>query len=58
MKLPEAAGLLLAFVARLITGAHGHGYGSRPKAGQRIDFAKHRTTPFRLSAAMRWYFGV
>ena len=34
MTLPEAAGLLLSFVARLITGAQGHWYGSVPKAEQ------------------------
>ena len=43
MKLPEAAGLLLAFVARLITGAQGHWYGSPPKAEQRIYFANHQS---------------
>ena len=43
MKLPEAAGLLLATVARLITGAQGHWYGSPPKAEQRIYFANHQS---------------
>jgi 1-acyl-sn-glycerol-3-phosphate acyltransferase len=43
MKLPEAAGLLLAAVARLITGAQGHWYGSPPKAEQRIYFANHQS---------------
>ena len=43
MKLPEAAGLLLATVARLITGAQGHWHGSPPKAGQRIYFANHQS---------------
>ena len=43
MKLPEAAGLLLAFVARLITGAQGHWKGSPPKAEQRIYFANHQS---------------
>ena len=43
MKLPEAAGLLLAFVARLITGAQGHWYGCPPKAEQRIYFANHQS---------------
>ena len=43
MKLPEAAGLLLASVARLITGAQGHWYGSPPKAEQRIYFANHQS---------------
>ena len=43
MKLPEAAGLLLAAIARLITGAQGHWYGSPPKAEQRIYFANHQS---------------
>nr|WP_297351754.1 lysophospholipid acyltransferase family protein [uncultured Caldimonas sp.] len=43
MTLPEAAGLLLSFVARLITGAQGHWYGSVPKAEQRIYFANHQS---------------
>ena len=43
MKLPEAAGLLLATVARLITGAQGHWPGSPPKAEQRIYFANHQS---------------
>ena len=43
MTLPEAAGLLLAFVARLITGAQGHWYGCPPKAEQRIYFANHQS---------------
>jgi 1-acyl-sn-glycerol-3-phosphate acyltransferase len=43
MKLPEAAGLLLAFLARLITGAQGHWYGCPPKAEQRIYFANHQS---------------
>ena len=43
MKLPEAAGLLLAFVARLITGAQGHWFGCPPKAEQRIYFANHQS---------------
>ncbi len=43
MKLPEAAGLLLATVARLITGAQGHWHGSPPKAEQRIYFANHQS---------------
>ena len=43
MKLSEAAGLLLAFVARLITGAQGHWYGAPPKAEQRIYFANHQS---------------
>jgi 1-acyl-sn-glycerol-3-phosphate acyltransferase len=43
MKLPEAAGLLMASLARLITGAQGHWYGSPPKAEQRIYFANHQS---------------
>ena len=43
MKLAEAAGLLLATIARLITGAQGHWYGSPPKAEQRIYFANHQS---------------
>ena len=43
MTRPEAAGLLLAFLARLITGAQGHWYGSPPKAEQRIYFANHQS---------------
>jgi 1-acyl-sn-glycerol-3-phosphate acyltransferase len=43
MKLPEAAGLLLATVARLITGAQGHWHGSPPKAEQRVYFANHQS---------------
>ena len=43
MKLPEAAGLLLATIARLITGAQGHWHGSPPKAEQRIYFANHQS---------------
>lgn len=43
MKLPELAGLFLAFLARLITGAQGHWYGSPPKAEQRIYFANHQS---------------
>ena len=43
MKLPELAGLFLAGLARLITGAQGHWYGSPPKAEQRIYFANHQS---------------
>jgi 1-acyl-sn-glycerol-3-phosphate acyltransferase len=43
MKLPEVAGLCLAAVARLITGAQGHWYGSPPMAEQRIYFANHQS---------------
>jgi 1-acyl-sn-glycerol-3-phosphate acyltransferase len=43
MKLADAAGLLLSFLARLITGAQGHWYGCPPKAEQRIYFANHQS---------------
>ena len=43
MTLPEAAGLGLAFIARLITGAQGHWHGATPKAEQRIYFANHQS---------------
>jgi len=43
MKLPEFAGLTLAFIARVITGAQGHWYGCPPKAEQRIYFANHQS---------------
>ena len=36
-------GLLLAFIARLITGAQGHWKGCPPKAEQRIYFANHQS---------------
>jgi 1-acyl-sn-glycerol-3-phosphate acyltransferase len=41
--LPEAGGLALATLARLITGAQGHWYGAPPKAEQRIYFANHQS---------------
>ncbi|MBX3623296.1 MAG: 1-acyl-sn-glycerol-3-phosphate acyltransferase [Rhizobacter sp.] len=43
MTLPELAGFVLASLARLITGAQGHWYGSPPKAEQRIYFANHQS---------------
>ena len=43
MKLPEAAGLFLVFLTRMITGAQGHWYGCPPKAEQRIYFANHQS---------------
>ena len=43
MPLPEVAGLALAFLARLITGAQGHWLGCPPKAEQRIYFANHQS---------------
>lgn len=39
----DIAGKVLAFVARLITGAQGHWYGCPPKAEQRIYFANHQS---------------
>lgn len=43
MTLPEVAGLGLAALARLITGAQGHWHGAPPKAEQRIYFANHQS---------------
>jgi 1-acyl-sn-glycerol-3-phosphate acyltransferase len=43
MTRADAMGLLLAFVARLITGAQGHWKGVPPKAEQRIYFANHQS---------------
>ena len=43
MSRAEIAGALLAFVARLITGAQGHWKGCPPKAEQRIYFANHQS---------------
>ncbi len=43
MNRADAAGLLLAFIARLITGAQGHLKGCPPKAEQRIYFANHQS---------------
>jgi 1-acyl-sn-glycerol-3-phosphate acyltransferase len=43
MTLPQFAGLVLSFLARLITGAQGHWYGCPPKAEQRIYFANHQS---------------
>ncbi len=39
----DLAGWLLAFVARLVTGAQGHWKGCPPKAEQRIYFANHQS---------------
>ena len=36
-------GLLIAFIARLVTGAQGHWKGCAPKAEQRIYFANHQS---------------
>jgi 1-acyl-sn-glycerol-3-phosphate acyltransferase len=43
MTRADLMGLLLAFVARLVTGAQGHWKGCPPKAEQRIYFANHQS---------------
>jgi 1-acyl-sn-glycerol-3-phosphate acyltransferase len=43
MSRSDLVGLLLSFVARLITGAQGHWKGCPPKAEQRIYFANHQS---------------
>jgi 1-acyl-sn-glycerol-3-phosphate acyltransferase len=43
MSAADWMGLLLSFIARLITGAQGHWYGCPPKAEQRIYFANHQS---------------
>jgi len=43
MTRADAFGFLLAFLARLITGAQGHWKGCPPKAEQRIYFANHQS---------------
>ena len=43
MTRADAMGLLLAFIARLITGAQGHWTGCPPTAEQRIYFANHQS---------------
>jgi 1-acyl-sn-glycerol-3-phosphate acyltransferase len=43
MSAANLMGWLLAFVARLVTGAQGHWQGSPPKAEQRIYFANHQS---------------
>jgi len=43
MNLAAAAGLFLAGLTRLITGAQGHWYGCPPKAEQRVYFANHQS---------------
>jgi 1-acyl-sn-glycerol-3-phosphate acyltransferase len=43
MSRAELMGLLLSFVARLITGAQGHWKGCPPTAQQRIYFANHQS---------------
>jgi 1-acyl-sn-glycerol-3-phosphate acyltransferase len=43
MSRADLMGLLLAFIARLVTGAQGHWKGCPPKAEQRIYFANHQS---------------
>jgi 1-acyl-sn-glycerol-3-phosphate acyltransferase len=43
MSLAATMGQVLAFIARLITGAQGHWKGCPPKAEQRIYFANHQS---------------
>jgi 1-acyl-sn-glycerol-3-phosphate acyltransferase len=43
MTSADLMGQLLAFIARLITGAQGHWRGCAPKAEQRIYFANHQS---------------
>jgi 1-acyl-sn-glycerol-3-phosphate acyltransferase len=43
MSAAALMGFLLAFIARLITGAQGHWHGCGPKAEQRIYFANHQS---------------
>jgi 1-acyl-sn-glycerol-3-phosphate acyltransferase len=42
-SLADFTGLVLALIARLITGAQGHWLGCPPKAEQRIYFANHQS---------------
>ncbi len=43
MSLADLMGLVLAFIARLVTGTQGHWKGAPPKAEQRIYFANHQS---------------
>jgi 1-acyl-sn-glycerol-3-phosphate acyltransferase len=43
MTRADLMGMLLAFIARLVTGAQGHWKGCPPKAEQRIYFANHQS---------------
>jgi len=43
MSLASVTGVLLAFIARLVTGAQGHWKGCPPMAEQRIYFANHQS---------------
>src|SRR3990167_388289 len=51
MTRADAMGMLLAFIARLITGAQGHWKGCPPKAEQRIYFANHQS---HLDCVLIW----
>jgi 1-acyl-sn-glycerol-3-phosphate acyltransferase len=51
MSLANLMGLLVSFVARLITGAQGHWKGCPPEALQRIYFANHQS---HLDLVMIW----
>ena len=51
MTSADAAGGVLAFIARLITGAQGHWKGCPPKAEQRIYFANHQS---HLDGVLIW----
>jgi 1-acyl-sn-glycerol-3-phosphate acyltransferase len=43
MRMAQMMGALLAFIARLVTGAQGHWKGCPPMAEQRIYFANHQS---------------
>ena len=43
MRLADLMGLLLNFIARLVTGTQGHWMGCPPTAEQRIYFANHQS---------------
>lgn len=51
MTRADLMGLLLSFIARLITGAQGHWKGCPPEATQRIYFANHQS---HLDLVMIW----
>lgn len=51
MNRADLMGLLLSFIARLITGAQGHWKGCPPEATQRIYFANHQS---HLDLVMIW----
>ena len=43
MTRADAMGMLISFLARLLTGAQGHWRGCAPQAEQRIYFANHQS---------------